>query len=394
MKYTNTLILGLSITFFAGACKPQIQENKVSGETKMSALVLGKDDRQESQIGNISPILANKVGLVRSSFTDSKGDQRRTSCTATLIAKNFIITASHCLFSTQEGHAPLRNAFFIPGAKTKGHMPYGRFKIIRSYSVSAYLNNRMEVDDNNDFAIMELEKNQNGKHAGEIVGYVSYWGRDNFSSGSVLTVGYPGDLKNDTQYFENNCEARIDYSNELDLTCDVFSGQSGGPIFMYSPEHKFHYLMGVVTSHGKNKNGGSYLSKERHKIVKSIVAGNFAPKNFEEQWTMIEHEHNKEINLFVRNKCNRPIYTAVNFKDLSGNWKSIGLYEVKSSETVKLATTGNGVFYFAATPDQGLNFINRQDIVRDLSNGNGDDVPFEKHSIQTYNDYVKEFGCR
>lgn len=392
MSYTNTLILGLSLSFFATACKSGPSNND-SHETKTSALVLGRDDRQESQRGNVNPILANKVGLIKAAYTDVQGNTHGISCTGTLIAKNFILTASHCLFSTQAGNPLIRNAFFIPAVKTQGHMPYGRFKIKRSFTVSAYANGPKKANDDIDFAVMELEPNKDGKHAGEVVGYTSYWGREDFSSGKVLTLGYPGDLKKDTQYFENDCEAKLSYGNELSLTCDVFRGQSGGPIIMYSPEHKTYYAMGVITSHGSIQNGGSFLSKERHDILNSIISGNFNPENFEEKWVQLNHEHDNVINLFVKNRCNKPIYAAVNYKNSSGKWVAEGLYQIGSGKSAQLATTDNGVFYFAATLDRGRSFINREDITRDLTNGRGDNLPFEKHSIQSYNDYVREFGC-
>ncbi|EQC45859.1 trypsin [Bacteriovorax sp. BSW11_IV] len=393
MKYTNTLVLSLSLTFLAAACKTEVGES-ANSQIKSSAMVIGQDNRIISEYGSLDKIMSNKVGLIESTYTDDSGLEKKTRCSASLIAKNFIITAAHCVFSSATDNPAIENAYFIPGVKRLNDIPFGRFKIKKSYLVRNYANNRQIVNDADDMAVMELESNKDGKHAGEILGYLSYWGRAEFDLGSVLTIGYPGDLRESTQYYERDCVAHIVDNKELNLDCDIYSGQSGGPILMFSKEHGFHYVMGVISSHGRFSNGGSFLTKERHQIIKSIITNQFSPEKFEEQWTSIEHKHDKVIDLFIKNKCNKRIYTAYYYKNTDNEWLAVGLLPIEPKETINVATTKNGVFYFAASINRGETYINRKDTFRDLKDGRAYNVPMEKHSIDSWKDYTVEFGCK
>ncbi len=384
------------------------QQQEVIEETEItltaSKVVVGQDDREQTTAGNLTnPRLGLENGtnyrirvgqLMTKIPTSTPGEYTVATCSASLINQKFIITAAHCAFRPNTREL-LTNTYFYPGIRQKNHVEYGRFPVLEVYLPTDYDNLNSSAD--KDIAVMKLGTGVDGKEAGSKVGTNGYWGKKEFPHGETLTIGYPGDKEFSTQYFEKGCLVENDYyvENQLEVECDVFKGQSGSPILVYSEEYKNYYIHGVITSEIKSRgvNLGSFLSVERGKIIKSILDGTFSTlKYYKEAWTSREIVHDKEVRVLVYNTCsNRDAYVAYRLKEMNGEWVTRGFFTVKSAEMMELPASPNGVYYLKA-----LDKLNHRSIIEGSSifdlPGSGNHK-FSKYSVQKWGDAQHNLPC-
>ncbi len=354
------------------------QQQEVVEETQLTVtagnVVIGKDDRAQTTAGNLTnPALGLDNGrnrrirvgqLITKIPTDDSDQMITATCSAALINRKFIVTAAHCAFKegTNETH---RNTYFVPGIRKKNQFEFGRFPVVKVYLPAGYDN--LNSDPSNDIAVMELGSDTDGEDAGARVGSYGFWGKKEFPEGETLTIGYPGDKEFSTQYFEKGCYVENDYlsTNMLNLDCDVFKGQSGSPILVYSTEYKNFYIHGVITSESPSLgvNYGSFISVERGRIIKSILNGTFlGSSGFTESWIKKDIAHDKVVRALVKNNCTGgDAYLGYNIKMMNNEWITRGFYKVGPGETFELPESPNGVFYITAqSKDTGRSIISGQ----------------------------------
>lgn len=394
LRALNSTLTILILSLLTYSCKESNINETANNQLEVvsSNIIVGKDNRVATKRTPFNSKITNKIGQIRSTVINAQGEKKAITCSAAVIARNLILTAAHCLFKDTVKGGLIENAYFYPGAMDKTSYPFGRFPVVKSYQPVAY-QAQDAVEDENDFAIVELGSNSEGKHVGQVVGTLAFWGKADLEDGEATTIGYPGDKEPMVQHYEKDCFVKVYSDKTLGTNCDVIKGQSGSPILRYSQDHGFYFVFGVITSSKKYNNGASRLTKERQSIINAIKNSIFKSENFEEKWKTNKHSHSNEINLFVQNKCNEDLYVALRYKTLDGNWKSQGFHFLEKGQTKSLGVTTNGVFYFAASTNQGRSFINRADIVRDLENDMGDDVHFEKVHVKKFGDYFKVYKC-
>lgn len=402
MKLSIAVLLGLPLIASLALAEAQVPPSPqgvpddLSDEVKARGII-GIDDRRSSR--NLPPRLEKakrRVGELITYQQSGNGMVGRTTCTASLIDTSYVITAAHCAFDS-EGRL-LENTFFYPDID-EGRVNYNKYRVARVFLPASYRHDPDE-DMGRDIAIMELEPSDAGKTAGDVSGWFGYWGMKTFPSGNVTTLGYPGDKEHGHQYFEEDCLAENGnpYNpDDLQLDCDIYRGQSGSPVLVYSQEYEGYYVHGVIQSETGMINFGSRISPERQKIFRLIVRGKFGSEEyrqsgFVEQWRQVDFVKPRKIFVYARNNCTRDdLYIAYYYKGLDEEWRTEGFAKVAPKHEVEIFNTGNGVYYLSARNPDG-NIMTRSDITRYMSAYNRD-VGLQRYNVLEYGTFTYSFDC-
>ena len=360
--------------------------------------ILGQDDRRSTrEVPYYLKKYTRRVGeLITYNHLES-GETAKTTCTGSLIQKNYIVTAAHCAFDSQgKLH---ENQFFYPGIQ-EGRVNYDKYRVARVFLPASYTHDANE-DTGRDIAIMELEPADNGRHAGQVAGWFGFWGRADFPDGEVSTIGYPGDKQDGHQYFQEGCQAvnRNPYNhNDLWIDCDVFQGQSGSPVLIYSGEYDTFHVQAVIQSESAKMNFGSRISPERAQIFRYITKGEFASAAYQsegivEPWIQMDYVNQNKIYVYARNECSdEDLYIAYNYKTHAGDWRAGGFMLLKPKHEMPVFDTGNGVYYLSARNPEGKVFT-RKDMNKYLSKYDMN-VGMQKYSVDKFGTFTYGFGCR
>ncbi|MFG1493581.1 trypsin-like serine peptidase [Halobacteriovorax sp. ZH4_bin.1] len=360
-------------------------------EANSNNAITGKDDRRLT-VDSLNKTFYRKVGQLRTEvkYGDS-GINKISTCSATLINEKFVITAAHCAYLGDTNDL-LKNTYFYPGIDGVDKFDSGRYPVVRVYHPELYDNEYFSSSE--DIAILELGVGSDGKNAGQRVGTHGFWGKESFPSGETLTIGYPGDKPSARQFYESGCDISNSKYNHLSLNveCDVIKGQSGSPIFVYNSEYDNFYIHGVISSESRTMNFGSFLSKERQKIINTIIKGSFSTNNdFEEKWITKKIVQDNLVRILVKNTCRNDIARiALNFKNVEGEWEKIGFYSVGVGETSQLAVSPNGVFYLHARSSNWKTIISGGNVYELPGSGS---QKFKRYSTDKYGDYVVNVPC-
>ena len=170
--------------------------------------------------------------------------RRKEVCTGTVIGKDTVITAAHCIFGHED---TLFNGYATSGhgspAQKDAVKPYGQFKVKSFKAHESYMdkNERKHYTHvNHDVAIITYEPNAKGQHIGDVVPPLKLKKVDKVAGQQIETAGYPADKSDDNtkrrQMWKTNDKVLLDHStivrgNNL-AQGDFYSGggQSGSAI--------------------------------------------------------------------------------------------------------------------------------------------------------------------
>lgn len=391
MKNNHAVFFALtSLLLFSCETENLLKVSNEEIQISESKAIIGKDDRRNtSEISYVNHSYRDRVGQLITTYRIDEFRAKTSLCSATLINKNFIITAAHCAF--QESGSLHENQFFYPSINKSGTSPKGKYRVKRVFFPQAYHPGTVHYE--KDIAIMELEKNDNGQEAGSVVGTLGFWGMEDFPNGEVMTVGYPGDKETSGQYFENGCNAENElYSDGLKIDCDVFGGQSGSPILVYSEKLGVFHVQGVVVGESSTMNYGTRISSERQKIIRAIVNGTFKAEEYHETWREMENPVPQRVTVLIKNICsNKDLYVAYYYKQLNNEWLVGGYQVFKPNEERNLFESKNGVYYLQAARKNG-DTLTRSDTQKYL-NVVGRNIDLQKYTTNKWGPITHQIGC-
>jgi V8-like Glu-specific endopeptidase len=307
-----------------------------------------------------------KVGKL----TISKGDSDRkvSSCTATLIAPNVVITAVHCFHNAQDNTIYNDQVYFE--LQTSGnHKPYDYVMAKEVYVAADYWEHYDEESDPNkidpkqisdDYAIVVLEEN-----IGDEVGWHEIEAQEEIEE-EIKVAGYPGSKKGKMTYQECTSEEnQKDYRRSY-IDCDVTKGNSGGALL----SKRNNAIYGIVSTAGTFTNQAKKFVYNDVEIIRSVINGR---PNEDKLWKY-ELYTKKDYTLTLKNNCDKKIISGFRVYK-NGEWSSDYGYSLNPGETITISKVEEPTFYAYAK----------------LADGNGQWKGNHKHYVEEYSRKIPYF---
>ncbi len=313
--------------FFIFGCQKPSNEAESYLDVLQTALVIGSDDRVEV---NRSSSLTKMVGQITVRQAQTPG--ALTTCTATLIGKNYLITAAHCVFHPDKGGVP-ESILFTPDLYRQKEDRQALYFVERIFLPKEHVelrNKDVNFKDYmvaSDLAVLKIAEQSVSKSAGEAYGYLEI--APTLQSQNVTIISYPGDKPKGTQWIQEKC-GFSPYQRFMSVDCDLIIGASGGAIITEPQTNP--RIRGVVSGETTTHNLSAILTDSIVAAIQRILRG-------ENQNLFEEHEIQAQAyhRLMVHNKCDEVLYLGVRWQNLDGEEQVDGFHILQPGQTLMAA---------------------------------------------------------
>lgn len=304
--------------------------------------MVGTDDRIEI---NDPSALSKMVGQITVRQAQTPGAQ--STCTATLIAKNYLITAAHCVFHPDKGGLP-ETVLFTPNLYRQKMDRQDLYFVEKVYLLKEHLILRSKdsvFKDNmvaTDVAVLKLAEFPESRSAGEIYGFLEVG--PTRSSNDITIISYPGDKPKGTQWIQDKCSLSP-HQRFMSVDCDLIIGASGGALIADAATKP--QIRGVVSGETASHNLTAVLTDPIVNAVLAIVRE-------ERQDLFEEYEIHTQAyhRLFVFNDCDQAIYVGVQWQNLDGEEQTDGFHILQAGQVFLAAEmTSNEYAIYATNPE-------------------------------------------
>lgn len=365
--------------------------------------VIGKDSRVHQR--NTTSYPFKTMGLLRM-FTGSSAG----ICSGTLVAKQYVLTAAHCVYDSEENSFSDRIVFY-PG-RDGNTVPYGGYGVSRAYLPKSYVS-ASEVTSSGDYALLKL-RDPAGDELGwmgmrvtqpmpeHIIAEIESQLSDNPSYATFMIeklnkqypehtlqyFGYSGDK--DLEPWGDQCIYHYENGNDnLRTYCDGQGGSSGSGIYM--PDN---YVTAIIsnTSYGSDarvtSSGDIYGDIDSTANNATAVNANvmhqlkrWLKDDYGSETQVVNFADDDNVNFVtVKNGCYKPIYVALRYRSIDDGWTTNGFWELDSREKKRLVLTESDYLYYYAESTDGRNSWAGDDRYSSLY---GEKYGFRKRNIDT-----------
>lgn len=164
-------------------------------------------------------------------------------CTASVIGKNLLVTAAHCVHEFGDKQAGFADAVTFEPARHEGSRPFGTWIARQWWVPTSYFDGTDVCSQNapgivceNDVAVVVLEPNQ-GRFIAEVTGTYGFPSNDNFGyvdflgekAAQITQLGYPSESYDGDKMIRTDSLGYRDVPNNLVIGSNQTGGSSGGP---------------------------------------------------------------------------------------------------------------------------------------------------------------------
>lgn len=331
--------------FFILGCEKQSNELTFISGIQEAALIIGADDRTEIQT---STSLSKMVGQIQSRYAQMPGSQ--SNCTATLIGKNHLITAAHCVFSPEKGGLA-ESILFTPDLYRTKKGLQDLYFVEKVYLLKEHVNLRSKDSNFKDFmvasdlAVLRIAEHSENKAAGEVYGFLKVVPTQ--QEQNVTIVSYPGDKPQGTQWIQEKC-ALSPYRQFMSVDCDLIVGASGGALIATS--HNDFRISGVVSGETATHNLIGILTDPIVSAIRSILHGD--KQALFEEYEIHAQAHHR---LIVHNDCTEVLLLGVSWKNIDGEDQVDGFHILQPGQSSQVAEmTSHEYAIYAMNPSRSF----------------------------------------
>lgn len=313
----------------------------------LQAAIIGSDDRYPQSDSNNFPFRA--IGLL-------EGDD--STCTATLIGPQHILTAAHCVLDVSTPKQQRRNLYFTAARNGLGEQPYASQRIVRGWVDSRYidamsiLHQQQQLSLNRsqsaakeafitqtltlDYAIAELDQ-----PIGRETGWLGLQVVDEKQPPLIQLSGYPVDKGRYYPWF-TLCQSQAQQDGPWLQRCDLSEGMSGAGALLRSYEDGFS-LAGLYAAGSPAHN---YLIPLDAALRQRLL--DWRSDLADPQTTRLEFKHDAGRPLQLVNQCQHEVQAIIHYRDANNHWVTSSWQTVAGAQQQTLARINGNKFYFYA----------------------------------------------
>ncbi|CAM3449182.1 trypsin-like serine peptidase [Parendozoicomonas haliclonae] len=327
--------------------------------SSQAIIIRGESREQITDMDNAPSQIIKRTGLL---LSYSAGNTKPSSCSATIIGENHLITAAHCVVDSGAGRVKKRIEFF-PRFRGENYRFPGRRYISKAWISKEYLKQaKLKAFDaegdlksinpkemQHDLAILEV-KPLNGKSVNSLGMAGSFFTKKNEQGQypddvyEMQLASYPSDKEDGTLWYEE-CFVKHDYANIARTSCDTAPGASGSSIFQYDQEYDQYYIKGVLSADAKAENYVTWFTQTTFGALSALIKNEGSTQSYFKSFSINTED---ATYIHIKNSCENRVDLLVRlYRD--DEWRILQKNRLNTGDVASFGKTDSfGHYYYFA----------------------------------------------